>query len=78
MSIGWSPGTEESEERYAYRLQAVRTFGYQAALPEHSFRIAPVPPWNSRIDHPNPWRAIPAFLRDFPDEVRRRKGLTGY
>ena len=78
VSIGWSPGTEAPKEIYLERLRLVRSVSYTAELPNQSFRLTPVPPWNSRIDHPNPWMATPAFLRNFPEEVQRRRTHSPY
>ena len=60
------------------RLQFVRSVHYTNELPEQGFRIAPVPPWNSSMDHPNPWMAIPAFLANFPEVIERRRLLAPY
>ena len=77
-SVGWSHGTDTPKLVYSERLQLVRSVFYMDELPAQSFRITPVPLWSSKIDHPNPWSAIPYFLQDFPEEVERRRTLSPY
>ena len=78
LTRGWSFGTDVSEGVYMERLQLVRSVRYMDALPTQGFRIAPIPPWNSSVDHPNPWMAIPAFLENFPDAIESRRTLSPY
>ena len=75
---GWNFGTDVSKGVYEDRLQFVRSARYIDELPTQCFRIAPVPPWNSSIDHPNPWMAIPAFVENFPEEIENRRTLSPY
>ena len=74
----WTRGSTVPPDVYQERTQAVVYFGYTEKLADLSFRFAPVSPWNSSIDHPNPWEAIPAFLEEFPGVAAERKAMAGY